>query len=164
MSSRPTPVLRVAPVAFTDPDTQRLVAEVQAEYVVRYGGPDNSPLEEGVFDPPRGAFFLGYEDGAPVAMGGWRLRSDVLPFGRTRAAEVKRMYVAPAARRRGHARAVLAHLEATAREAGADVMVLETGTAQPEAIRMYLEAGYESIDKFGHYAWSPKSRCFGKRL
>jgi ribosomal protein S18 acetylase RimI-like enzyme len=74
------------------------------------------------------------------------------------------MYVAPGARRRGHARTVLAHLEATAREAGADVMVLETGTAQPEAIRMYLEAGYEPIDKFGHYAWSPKSRCFGKRL
>ncbi len=164
MSTRPTSVLRVAPVAFTDPDTQRLVAEVQAEYVVRYGGPDDSPLEEGVFDPPRGAFFLGYEDGVPVAMGGWRLRSDVLPFDRTSAAEVKRMYVAPGARRRGHARTVLAHLEATAREAGADVMVLETGTAQPEAIRMYLEAGYEPIDTFGHYAWSPKSRCFGKRL
>ena len=164
MSSRPTPVLRVAPVAFTDPDTQRLVAEVQAEYVVRYGGPDDSPLEEGVFDPPRGAFFLGYENGVPVAMGGWRLRSDVLPFGGRSAAEVKRMYVAPVARRRGHARTVLAHLEATARDAGADVMVLETGTAQPEAIRMYLEAGYEPIDKFGHYAWSPKSRCFGKRL
>lgn len=157
-------VLQIGRVAFTDPDVQRLVAEVQEEYVARYGGPDDSPLEQGVFDPPRGAFFLGYQDGVPVAMGGWRFRSDVRPFGCTAAAEVKRMYVAPGARRRGYARAVLDHLETTARAAGADVMVLETGTAQPEAIRMYVAAGYEIVENFGHYAWSPKSRCFGKRL
>ena len=81
-----------------------------------------------------------------------------------RAAEIKRMYVAPSARRRGLGNAVLAHLEETARDTGADVMVLETGTEQPAAIRMYLEAGYELTENWGHYAWSPKSRCFGKRL
>lgn len=74
------------------------------------------------------------------------------------------MYVAPTARRRGFARAVLAHLEATARGAGADVMVLETGTAQPEAIALYVEAGYQPIRSFGHYSWSPLQRCFGKPL
>ena len=137
---------------------------MQAEYVPLYGEPDASPLEDDAFDPPRGAFYLGYVEQTPVAMGGWRLRSDVLPFGRSLAAEVKRMYVAAAARRRGHARTVLAHLERTARTAGADVMVLETGIAQPEAIRMYLAAGYELIESFGYYSWSPKSRCFGKRL
>jgi ribosomal protein S18 acetylase RimI-like enzyme len=74
------------------------------------------------------------------------------------------MYVAPAARRRGYARAVLAHLEATAREAGAAVMVLETGTEQPEAIAMYVDQGYVPIEPYGHYASSPKNRCFGKPL
>jgi GNAT superfamily N-acetyltransferase len=162
--TRPAAPLVLAPVAFADPDTQALVARVQAEYVERYGGPDESPLEDGVFDPPRGAFFLGYVDGAAVAMGGWRLRPDVPRLGGALSAEVKRMYVAPSARRRGHARTVLAHLESTAREAGADVMVLETGTAQPEAIRLYLASGYELVESFGHYAWSPLSRCFGKRL
>ena len=156
--------LRIAAVAFTDPDTQRLVEQVQAEYVVLYGSPDDSPIEDGVLDPPRGAFFLGYVDDEPVAMGGWRLRPDVLRLGGTLGAEVKRMYVAPGARRRGYAREVLAHLEATARGAGADVMVLETGTEQPAAIRMYEEAGYVLVDAFGHYTWSPKSRCFGKRI
>jgi GNAT superfamily N-acetyltransferase len=156
--------LRILPVAFADADTQRLVAEVQAEYVVRYGGPDKAPIEEGEFDPPGGAFFLGYESDVPVAMGGWRFRSDLHPFGPGDAAEVKRMYVAPAARRRGHARTLLTHLEGTARHAGAHAMVLETGTEQPEAIRLYLDAGYELIEKYGYYAWSPKSRCFGKRL
>ena len=156
--------LRLDPAAFTDRDAQALVEEVQAEYVQRYGGPDVSPIEDGVFDPPRGAFFLGREGGVAVAMGGWRLRTDVRPWGLAPAAEVKRMYVAPAARRRGHARAVLAHLERTAREAGARVMVLETGTEQPEAIAMYTSSGYQRIDNYGYYSWSPKSRCFGKPL
>ena len=132
--------MRIVAVAFTHPDTQRLVEEVQAEYVLLYGGPDDTPLDTGVFDPPQGAFFLGYVDGEPVAMGGWRLRSDVQALGAGRSAEIKRMYVAPAARRRGLARAVLAHLEETAARAGADVMVLETGTEQPEAIAMYERA------------------------
>jgi ribosomal protein S18 acetylase RimI-like enzyme len=159
-----TSTLRIAPVPFADPDTQRLVEQVQSEYVVLYGGPDSSPIEPGVFEAPRGAFFLGYVDGEPVAMGGWRLRPDVVPLGGTLGAEVKRMYVAPGARRRGYAREVLDHLETTARAAGADVMVLETGTEQPAAIRMYEEAGYVPVEKFGHYTWSPKSRCFGKRI
>jgi ribosomal protein S18 acetylase RimI-like enzyme len=156
--------LQIRAVGFADPATQRLVAEVQEEYVRRYGSPDEAPLETGVFDPPRGAFFLGFSDGVPVAMGGWRTRYDVRPFGGERSAEIKRMYVAPGARRQGHAATVLAHLEETARAAGADAMVLETGTAQPEAIAMYEAAGYEPVEKFGHYAWSPQQRCFGKRL
>ena len=117
-----------------------------------------------MFDPPQGAFFVGYVDGEPVAMGGWRLRSDVRALGADRSAEVKRMYVAPAARRQGLARAVLAHLEQTAAGAGAEVMVLETGTEQPEAIAMYERAGYQRVEGFGYYTWSPKSRCYGKRL
>ena len=156
--------MRIVAVAFTHPDTQRLVADVQAEYVRLYGSEDSTPLDTGVFDPPQGAFFVGYVDGEPVAMGGWRLRSDVQALGAGRSAEVKRMYVAPAARRRGLARAVLAHLEETAAQAGAEVMVLETGTEQPEAIAMYERAGYRRVESFGYYAWSPKSRCYGKRL
>ncbi len=156
--------LELAAASFTDPEVRALVDRVQAEYVVLYGGPDDSPLEEGGFDPPRGAFFLGRVDGAAVAMGGWRRRRDVHPWGLTEAAEVKRMYVAPEARRRGYARAVLAHLEGTARDAGAEVMVLETGTMQPEAMALYEAQGYRLIDGFGHYTWSPLSRCYGKRL
>ncbi len=49
-------------------------------------------------------------------MGGWRFRPDVDRLGSARAVEVKRMYVAPAARRGGLARLMLAHLEATARD------------------------------------------------
>jgi len=157
-------VLRIEHVPVTDAAAQALIAEVQQEYVRRYGGPDNTPLDPGVFDPPHGAFFVGKLGEVPMAMGGWRLRPDVTRLGGRLSAEIKRMYVAPAGRRTGLARAVLAHLERTAARAGADVMVLETGIAQPEAIALYESSGYRQVEKFGHYAWSPKSRCYGKRL
>jgi GNAT superfamily N-acetyltransferase len=148
----------------THPDALALIEEVQAEYTVRYGGPDTTPLAPAMFDPPQGAFFVGYVEGEPVAMGGWRFRPDVTAFGRFRAAEIKRMYVGPGARRRGLARVVLAHLEQTARAAGADLMVLETGIEQPEAIALYTSSGYQPVEGFGHYKWSPKVRYFGKPL
>jgi len=157
-------VLRIDRVSFTHAAAQALIDEVQAEYVERYGGPDNSPLDPSTFEPPSGAFFVGYLGDVPVAMGGWRTRPDVVRLGGALSAEVKRMYVAPAGRRMGLARAMLAHLEETAAVAGADVMILETGTEQPEALALYASSGYELVEKFGHYSWSPKSRCYGKRL
>jgi ribosomal protein S18 acetylase RimI-like enzyme len=157
-------LLRIASVRFTDPAAQALVAQVQEEYVVRYGGPDDTPLDPHVFDPPDGAFFVGYLGDVPVAMGGWRLRPDLHELGGERLAEIKRMYVAPAGRRTGLGRRTLAHLERTAAASGVDVMVLETGMEQPEAISLYESSGYVPVGRFGHYAWSPKSRYYGKPL
>ncbi len=156
--------MEVRRLGFTHPDVVALVEEVQAEYTVRYGGPDETPLDPTMFDPPRGAFFVGYVEGLPVAMGGWRFRADVSAFGESAVTEIKRMYVAPRARRSGLARVVLGHLETTARDAGAAVMVLETGIEQPEAIALYLSSGYRTVEGFGHYRWSAKSRYYGKRL
>jgi GNAT superfamily N-acetyltransferase len=156
--------MEIRRLAFTHPDVVTLVDEVQAEYTRRYGGPDETPLDPTVFDAPSGAFFVGYVDGLPVAMGGWRFRADVSAFGQAAVTEIKRMYVAPRARRAGLARRVLSHLETTAHAAGAAAMVLETGIEQPEAIALYLSSGYETVDGFGHYKWSPKSRYYGKLL
>lgn len=156
--------IEVRRVAFTHPDALTLVEEVQAEYTLRYGGPDETPLDPTMFDAPQGAFFVGYVRDLPVAMGGWRFRADVTAFGQSAVTEIKRMYVAPRARRSGLARQVLAHLETTAREAGAAVMVLETGIEQPEAIALYLSTGYSPVEGFGHYKWSSKSRYYGKPL
>lgn len=156
--------LEIRQVRLTDRDARLLVEQVQGEYVVRYGGPDATPLDATVFDPPSGALFVGYLEGVPVAMGGWRFRPDVAALGGSRAAEIKRMYVVADARRRGFARLVLGHLEETARSAGADVMVLETGLRQPEAIRLYLSAGYLPIDGFGYYKDFPNARYFGRLL
>jgi GNAT superfamily N-acetyltransferase len=156
--------LRIEQVPIDHPDAQLLIEGVQQEYVVRYGGRDDTPMDPGEFSPPAGAFYVGYRDDVPVMTGAWRFRDDVTLLGSPRPAEVKRMYVVQEARRGGLARLMLSHLEATARTAGADVMIMETGTAQPEAMALYQAAGYEPVEPFGHYKWSPHNRCYGRRL
>jgi GNAT superfamily N-acetyltransferase len=142
---------------YDDPDVTRLVEQVQAEYVVRYGGPDAAAVDPGEFAPPAGLFLVGLVDGEPVAMGGWRR----LPRG---AAEIKRMYVAPRARRQGLARVMLAELERTASAAGVARLVLNTGPEQPEAVALYESAGYAPAPAFGHYACHPNALFYGKDL
>jgi GNAT superfamily N-acetyltransferase len=155
--------LQVVRVPITHPDAQALIEAVQAEYVARYGGQDESPIDPADFEDPQGRFYVAYVEDTPVATGAWR-RSSVHALGAEVTAEVKRMYVVPAAQRRGVARRMLAHLEATAAEAGIGAMVLETGMKQPEAIALYTSSGYEPIAGFGHYRGSELSRCFGRRI
>jgi len=149
-------------VALDHPDALRLIDAVQMEYVRRYGGPDGTPVDPTEFVPPRGAFFVAYVGGEPAAMGGWR-RSDVRVDGGS-SAEVKRMFVVERHRRAGRAKALLQRLESTAAEAGATHLILETGTAQPEAIALYRAAGFVDVPRFGHYSRSPDAIHLGKAL
>jgi GNAT superfamily N-acetyltransferase len=142
---------------YDDPLVQRLVAEVQQEYVTRYGGPDEAPVDAAEFTPPNGLFVLGLLDEQPVTTGAWRLLEPGV-------AEIKRMYVSASARRRGLARLMLAELERTAVAAGVSRIVLNTGLAQPEALALYESSGYATIPGFGHYAAAPLARFYGKSL
>lgn len=67
------------------------------------------------------------------------------------------MYVAPSARGRGVGKAVLAGLEAAAREHGWSTLRLETGPRQPEAVALYARAGYRPIGAFGAYVGLPEA-------
>jgi GNAT superfamily N-acetyltransferase len=156
--------LRIDQVPFTHDDVRLLDDAVQAEYVVRYGSRDETRFDPAQFESPGGAFYVGYRDDASVLMGGWRIRTDVSRLGAQRPVEVKRMYVVPTARRGGLARLMLAHLEATARTAGADAVLLETGIRQPEAMALYESAGYERVEPFGHYREHASNRCYGRLL
>lgn len=148
----------------THPDAEYLIAELQQEYVHRYGGEDATPTDPADFAPPRGLFMVGHLDGVPVVCGGWRAHDGDEPFFMDGDAEIKRMYVTPRARGRGLARVLLAELERTAAEAGRVRMVLETGRAQPEAVALYLSSGYTEIVKFGVYRDRPNCLCYGKLL
>ena len=158
-------VLELRPTPFDHPDSVRLIAELQQVYRERYGGEDATAVDPREFDSPDGFFVVGCADGEPVACGGWRARqaSEGAPL-RDGDAEVKRMYVSAAQRGRGYARAVLAELERSAAAAGRRRIVLETGTMQPEAIGLYVSAGYEPMPAFGAYVGSPTSRYFAKPL
>jgi GNAT superfamily N-acetyltransferase len=161
--------LRIERRPFAHPDALRLVEEVQQEYVVRYGGRDESPIDAHEFEEGRGAFFVGYVGEEPAVTGAWRWHD--VPDGAFghgvvpgRCAEIKRMYVSPGHRQRGLARRMLATLEESARANGAASMILETGLRQPEAITLYESAGYLPIAGYGFYRGGPLSRCFGKSL
>jgi GNAT superfamily N-acetyltransferase len=149
-------IVRIDQVGYDHPDAAMLIAEVQQEYVQRYGTQDGTPVDPAEFAPPSGLFLVGYDDDGPVVCGGWRAHGAD--------AEVKRMYVTPRARGTGRARRVLAELERTARAAGHERMVLETGSKQPEAVSLYRSAGYETIAPFGYYAEAPLSIHLGKKL
>ncbi|MFI1397462.1 GNAT family N-acetyltransferase [Streptomyces sp. NPDC020681] len=154
-------------VAFDHPDAVKLNDEVQLEYAERYGdGGDVTPLDTSMFLPPHGRYLIAYDkQGRPVATGGWRSHERNDEGYEDGDAELKRMYVIPEARGLGLARRMLAALEDDARAAGRTRMVLETGTAQPEAIELYTSSGYTpATKKFGHYREYENSRCFTKLL
>ncbi|MFF8447820.1 GNAT family N-acetyltransferase [Streptomyces leeuwenhoekii] len=158
--------MNIRRVAYDHPDAVKLDAEVQAEYDRRYGdGGDATVLDPADFVPPNGLYLIAYdEQGVPVASGGWR-RQDANAQGNLDGdAELKRMFVLEQMRGRGLARRILAALEEDARAAGRVRMVLETGTAQPEAIALYTSSGYEPCEKFGYYRFHEESRCFAKKL
>ena len=74
------------------------------------------------------------------------------------------MFVEPACRNRGVARAIMAELEARARAFGYHTLRLETGVLQPAAIRLYEVIGFHRISCYGPYADESDSLCFEKRI
>ncbi|MGY1838369.1 MULTISPECIES: GNAT family N-acetyltransferase [unclassified Modestobacter] len=150
---------RLRPVGYADPVAQQLIEQVQQEYVVRYGGRDEAVVDPAEFTPPRGLFLVAEVDGVPAACGGWRVHD---PASGT--VELKRMYVAPAFRRRGLAALVLAALERSAADAGHRHLVLNSGDRQPEALALYARHGYTPAAGYGRYADSPEAVFLGKSL
>ncbi|MEJ7602919.1 MAG: GNAT family N-acetyltransferase [Kofleriaceae bacterium] len=102
---------------------------------------------------------VAYRDGAPVGCGCFKELA-----GAARSVEIKRVYVGPEARGTGTGRAVVAALEAWARELGFPEIVLETGPLQTAAIALYESAGYQRIANYGPYAQLALSLCMRKPL
>jgi putative acetyltransferase len=145
----------VEPCAFDDPISLELRAELATELLARFGE-DTEPGAK-----PRTAdvavFLVARAGDQAVGCGGLRLLGDD-------AAELKRMYVRPAARRSGVGRRILVALEAEVRARGCDRARVETSVDLPEAIAFYERAGYRAIPCFGAYAGVVTSRCFERRL
>jgi GNAT superfamily N-acetyltransferase len=151
------PVLRFEPVPADTPPARELIAAMVAEMAVLYGpidGPHMPSATPADFAAPHGTFLVGFDDdGAPVCAGGVkRLDGD--------AAEIKRMYVVPAARGRGLARVLLGALEDAARELGYAVVRLDTGEHQPHAQALYESAGYRSV---GNFNANPVASFWGEK-
>jgi len=107
--------------------------ELDGDYMPRAG-----PRE---LSPPGGAFIVGWSDEQPVCCGGVK-RLDA------RSCEIKKMYVVPALRGQGVARALLYALEDKARELGYVVARLDTDPKQGSARGLFESEGYVEIDDF----------------
>jgi GNAT superfamily N-acetyltransferase len=102
------------------------------------------------------AFFVASYDGQLAACGGVKLFSD---YG-----EVKRMYVRPAFRGKGLGKAILNHLSEHARANCINMLRLETGIYQVEAIGLYDGWGFERRGPFGDYKNDPNTVYFEKEV
>lgn len=144
----PTPPIAIRPTRADAPEAARLLVDYGAELLARGrpfspvdpppGAAGASWVEVHEMEPPGGAFLVVEEDGEPVACGGLRTLAPGL-------GEVKRMYVVPHARRRGHARRLLIALEDAARAVGLERVRLDTNAQQPEAVALYHACGYAEI-------------------
>lgn len=142
--------LEIRETRLDEPVAAALVDALQADLAVRYGEPDPVEVHPEEFWPPRGVFLVARLDGRAVGCAGLKELD-------TGTGELKRMYVDPAVRGRGVARALLARLEEAARAAGAARLRLITGEAQPEAVALYASAGWERGALYGPaitYGWT----------
>jgi putative acetyltransferase len=79
-------------------------------------------------------------------------------------AELKAMWVIPAARGLGVSRSILAALEVRARTEGVRTLRLETGVKNHAALGLYARAGFTRCDPFGDYRPDPLSVFMQKHL
>jgi GNAT superfamily N-acetyltransferase len=135
--------IRVADPA--GPDAAALVADFFAEIAARYPGfdPANQPPAplEAFTAPHGGVFLVATLAGAPVGCAGMQ-RLDATT------GEVRRVFVRQTARGHGAARALLAALAETARDAGYERLRLDTGDRLPEAVQLFRTAGFRDIDDY----------------
>jgi DNA-binding MarR family transcriptional regulator/GNAT superfamily N-acetyltransferase len=138
--------VEIRPVDPEDPDAQYCLAEYVAEL--------NGRSEDRAFDPtvgatalphevrpPAGEFFVVYLHAEPIGCGAVKHHPDA-------PAEIKRMWIAPAARGLGIGRRLLDKLEACARAGGAGVARIETSGVLVEALALYRATGWDEVPRF----------------
>lgn len=102
--------------------------------------------EAGDMTRPRGSFLLAMSDGLPLGCVG--LKGTGPKETGKEWAEIKRLWVSPAARGLGVARRLMEAAEAAARELSIAVLRLDTNRALPEAMQLYRSTGWTEIPRF----------------
>jgi putative acetyltransferase len=147
-------------LAVENPDQPEIAALLEASeaYMASlYPAESNHMLDIASLQRPDVAFIVARIDGRAQGCG-------AVIDSRAGWAEIKRMFVSPAARGQRLGRQLLDKLESIARERGAAVLRLETGGRQPEALALYRSAGFVEIGPFGDYRADPFSIFMEKPL
>ena len=117
------------------------VAELNERWEAGFDPAAGVSAEPHELTPPAGCFLVAYLYGEPIGCGGVKH----LPGGPS---DIKRMWVAPAARGLGLGRRLLHELEQRVRDSGATVARLETNRVLAEAIGLYRSEGYVEVEAF----------------
>jgi len=138
-----TPAWTLTAVCYASPDARRLTGALHREQLATYGFADDpAGTPAGEFTAPHGTFLIAAAGGGPaLACGGWRTAGPGT-------AEIKRLYVAPAARGHGLGRRVLEALESDAVRRGMTRMILETGARNHVALSLYAACGYTRVPSY----------------
>lgn len=139
------------------PDILPLLAASDAYAAALYPAESNHMLDVTALQRPEVTFIVARANGRAVGCGAVVSSGDDW-------AEIKRMFVSPAARGQKLGRRLLEKLETIAADSGATLLRLETGVKQHEALRLYRSAGFVETGPFGHYGPDPLSVFMEKIL
>jgi putative acetyltransferase len=139
------------------PDVVTLIRQSDVLMQSLYPAESNHLVDIDSLAGPHVHFFVARENGRALGCGAFVL-------GVNRQAEMKRVFVDPAARGKGIARMIMDALEREAASLGVALIQLETGIKQPEAIALYRKFGYVERGPFGSYQPDPLSLFMEKRL
>jgi GNAT superfamily N-acetyltransferase len=132
------------------------VAEIAATFPAGFDPAASVSADPAELTPPHGSFLVVRDDdGTAIGCGGVKLLDP-------RTAEVKRMWLAPAARGRGLGRALLVALEDTARALGATEGRLDTNAHLSAALALYRDAGWTEVAPYNDNGYA--THWFAKRL
>ncbi len=133
-------------VAPDSPGARRLIA-LSDEYLAALYPPESNHLETVETLPLPHVCFLGIEvAGELVACGAVKAMSDGAAYG-----EIKRVFVLPEQRGKGHDRSIMLALEAGLRQQQTGIVRLEVGISQPEALSLYHSLGCRERGPLGAY-------------
>jgi len=149
-------------IAIEDPATpdarwcfEQYFAELNERFATGFNPALSIPADAQELRQPAGILLIARLGDRPVGCGALKFHGDA-------PAELKRMWIAPAARGLGLGRRLLSELERFAGEAGATAIRLETNQALSEAIALYRRSGYCEVEAFNSEPYA--HHWFEKRI
>ncbi|MDR3433153.1 MAG: GNAT family N-acetyltransferase [Rouxiella aceris] len=150
-------MLRISPTSVSNPQFIELVRHLDAYQSVLYPAESDysTPLEK-MADHEHYPFI--------AEIGEFAVGCACLFIGHNRLAEIKRVYVNESYRGQNIAAALMATIEAKARQLALPRLYLETGIDHLAAVRFYQKQGFQLTDCFGDYNYDPLSVYMVKPL
>lgn len=140
----------------TNPHFQNLVRELDYYLAVMDGEDHSFYAQYNQLNDIKNCIIL-FCDGVAVSCGAYKIYDNST-------VEIKRMFTKDDYRGKGFAKMVLRFLEKWAREEGYSSAVLETGSVQKSAVRLYHALGYKITENYGQYKEVENSICFKRNL